>query len=146
AWPSRRPSGRPLAGLEDPGLEIHLGCGEKALRANDHDFGNSRSRVRVVLLSGDSPPGEQSMNVRILTSVAAVAALALSLSACQKKADEASTSAPAADSSSTAASTASTPPAADASATAAAPATPPAEGSTAAAPPATGSMSSSTPP
>ena len=52
----------------------------------------------------------------------AVAALALSLSACQKKADEAA--APAADSAATA--PAATPPAADASATAAAPATPPA--------------------
>src|SRR5262249_46995224 len=100
------PSAHAPLGLEEPGLEIHRGCGEKSLRTNDHDFGNSRSRVRVVLLSGDSPPGEQSMNVRIITTVAAAAALALSLSACQKKEEAA---APAADSSATAAAPAAAP-------------------------------------
>src|SRR6185437_2440413 len=88
---SGRPSA-PIFGLDEPGLEIHRGCGEKSLRTHDHDFGNSRRRVRVVRLSGDSPPGEQSMKLRIITSVAAAAALALSLSACQKKADDTATS------------------------------------------------------
>src|SRR3954447_5109164 len=38
--------------LEEAGLEIHRRCGEKSPRTHDHDFGNSRSRVRVVRCRG----------------------------------------------------------------------------------------------
>src|SRR4051794_490199 len=41
-----------LGGLEDAAAEIHRGCGKKSPRTHDHDFGNSRSRVRVVRCRG----------------------------------------------------------------------------------------------
>jgi hypothetical protein len=137
----------PYGDLEEARGEIHRLRDEKSRPIEDHDFENSRSRVRVPDCRGIVLQGSRSMKLRIITSVAVAAGLALSLSACQKKADE---TAPAADAAATSADAAADSAAAAADAAAMPPAdatVPPADTTTTtpATPPADSAMSTTTP-